>query len=339
MKSKVHRFAVALVKFALPVLLISWLLWRIDAEQWEMLRQRPKNYPLLVAAWFVATLAVSISLVRWAILVQCQGIRLSIWEAFRLGAIGYLLSFVSAGSVGGDVFKAIFLARRAPEKKVESVASVLVDRALGMYGLLVVVASALAFLPPQSTSAEFQQISHGVALLTGIGTIALVVLVTGGRWIDWCIQRVSQWRLIGNFVSRIATPLRMFHDYPRRFVLALVMSLFVHSLLTLSIYMIAKSIYDDAPSFADHLVIVPVGMIAAALPLTPAGLGVFEAAIEWLYTIIPNPPTAASGTLVALVFEIVKIVLAATGVIFYWSGNREVRETIQAVDALDNDAA
>jgi uncharacterized membrane protein YbhN (UPF0104 family) len=103
--------------------------------------------------------------------------------------------------------------------------------------------------------------------------------------------------------------------------------------------MIAKSIYDDAPSFADHLVIVPVGMIAAALPLTPAGLGVFEAAIEWLYTIIPNPPTAASGTLVALVFEIVKIVLAATGVIFYWSGNREVRETIQAVDALDNDAA
>ncbi len=339
MKSKAQRFAVALIKFALPVLLISWLLWRIDAEQWEMLRQRPKNFPLLIAAWITATLAVSISLVRWAILVQCLGIRLSIWEAFRLGAIGYLLSFVSAGSVGGDVFKAIFLARRAPDKKVESVASVLVDRALGMYGLLVVVASALAFFPPQATSAEFQQITHGVAVLTGIGTIALVMLVTGGRWIDWSLQRISKWRWIGSFVSRIATPLRMFHDYPRRFVLALVMSLFVHVLLTLSIFMIASALYDDAPSFSDHLVIVPVGMIAAALPLTPAGLGVFEAAIEWLYSIIPHPPTQASGTLVALVFELVKIVLAASGVVFYWSGNREVRETIQAVDSLENEPA
>ncbi len=69
-------------------------------------------------------------------------------EAFRLGSICFLLSFVSAGSVGGDLFKAVFLARRRPGKRVEAVASVLVDRGVGLYGLLLVVAAALLLRDP-----------------------------------------------------------------------------------------------------------------------------------------------------------------------------------------------
>ncbi|MEL7263559.1 MAG: hypothetical protein AAFP69_01945, partial [Planctomycetota bacterium] len=46
---------------------------------------------------------------------------------FRLGAIGFLFSFVSPGSVGGDLFKAVFLARRARGKTTECFASVFAD--------------------------------------------------------------------------------------------------------------------------------------------------------------------------------------------------------------------
>ena len=69
-------------------------------------------------------------------------------EAFRLGSICFLLSFVSPGSVGGDVFKAIFLAQRRPGKRIEAVASVLVDRGVGLYRLLLLVAAALVLTNP-----------------------------------------------------------------------------------------------------------------------------------------------------------------------------------------------
>ena len=99
-----------IAKFVIPIAIIAFLFMNISPEKWEKLRSQPKNYPLLATALLVALGSISISFSRWCLLVRCQGIELTIVEAFRLGAIGFLLSFVSAGSVGGDVFKAIFLA-------------------------------------------------------------------------------------------------------------------------------------------------------------------------------------------------------------------------------------
>jgi len=83
------------------------------------------------------------------------------------------------------------------------------------------------------------------------------------------------------------------------------------------------------PTFAEHFVIVPVGMLASALPLTPAGVGVLEATIETLYHLVPARVTTASGTLVALMFELVKVVLAVVGTIFYWTASREEQESLE----------
>jgi uncharacterized membrane protein YbhN (UPF0104 family) len=100
-------------------------------------------------------------------------------------------------------------------------------------------------------------------------------------------------------------------------------------MFTLSMYMIARALYPSVPTLAEHFIIVPIGLLASALPLTPAGIGVFEAAIRWLYKLIPANPTNASGTLIALVFEMVKVVIAMIGTVFYWTAGVEVRESLE----------
>ena len=62
-------------------------------------------------------------------------------DAFRLSFLSYLLNFVSVGSVGGDLFKAFFIAREQPGRRTEAVATVVVDRIVGLYGLLLVTRS------------------------------------------------------------------------------------------------------------------------------------------------------------------------------------------------------
>ena len=191
MVSSKRSIALNAIKFIIPAVIIPILLWRVEPEQWDQLTQQPKHYGLLFAAFLIAIAATALSFARWCILVRCQGIALSMLEAFRLGAICFLLSFVSVGSVGGDLFKAIFLARRRPGKRVEAVASVLVDRASGLYGLLFLVVTGTLLLQPVEVreSAEgLEDLKFAATTLFGIGTAALLVLVFGGRSVDRALQ-------------------------------------------------------------------------------------------------------------------------------------------------------
>ena len=76
--------------------------------------------------------------VRWYLLVRALQLQFRLVDAFRLGFLGYLFNFVVVGSVGGDLFKAIFIAREQPGRRAEAVATVLVDRIVGVYALVLV---------------------------------------------------------------------------------------------------------------------------------------------------------------------------------------------------------
>lgn len=337
------KIAVSLAKFAIPLAIITFLLVRIDDESWDALYRQPKNYVLLATALLVSIMAMSLSFARWCVLVRCQGIQLSMLEAFRLGSIGFLLSFVSAGSVGGDLFKAIFLANRRPGKRVEAVASVFVDRGVGLYGLLLLVSIGLLMRSSnvieaagQDTIQDIDKIKTATTVLIGIGTAVLAVLVLGGKSVDKLIRWGGKLPGIGALVQRIGQPLRMFHNHPIAFGVSILMSLGVQSLLVISMYFVARGLYESPPTLAEHFVIVPIGMLASALPITPAGLGVLELAIKWLYEVVPAVKTKASGILVALVFEMVKIVMAVIGTVFYWTASAEVRQSIESAEEETN---
>ncbi|MCM2371230.1 lysylphosphatidylglycerol synthase transmembrane domain-containing protein [Aporhodopirellula aestuarii] len=333
MSNKPKTIAITLVKFLVPVVIIGYLLWRMPASDWTNLSERSIAYPVLFAALGVAFAAIVLSFVRWWVLVRCQGIPLSLMEALRLSSICFLLSFVSAGSVGGDVFKAVFLARRTPGKRIAAVASVLVDRGAGLYGLLLLVSMGLMIRtstdPFEFNGVGLDDIKWIVGVLLGTGTAVLVTLVFGGKIVDRVIKQLSQVSIIGPVIEKIGPPLRAFHNHPWAFALSLVMSVGVQGLLVVSMFLIATSMYASPPTLAEHFVIVPIGMLASALPLTPAGIGVLEATVETLYHLVPAENTDASGTLVALVFELVKLVLAIVGTIFYWTAGKDVQESLE----------
>ncbi|WP_367302564.1 lysylphosphatidylglycerol synthase transmembrane domain-containing protein [Allorhodopirellula heiligendammensis] len=320
-------------KFVAPVLIIGYLLWRMPASNWQQLSERPINYPVLAAALGVAMVALFVSFLRWWMLVRCQGIPLSLLESLRLSSICFLLSFVSAGSVGGDLFKAVFLARRSPGKRVAAVASVFVDRGSGMYGLLLLVSVGLIMRestdPFEFNGLSIENIKWIVGGLLGTGTAVLLLLVLGGKIVDRVIQQLSGAAMVGPLIEKIGPPLRAFHHHPWAFGLSLLMSVCVQGCFVVSMYLIATSMYAAPPTLAEHFVIVPIGMLASALPITPAGIGVLEVTIETLYHLVPARATDASGTLVALVFELVKLVIAGIGTVFYWTAGKDVQESLE----------
>ena len=57
---------------------------------------------------------IVLTLIRWCFLVRALGITFSIRDALRIGFLGYLFNLSPAGIAGGDLLKAVMLAREHP---------------------------------------------------------------------------------------------------------------------------------------------------------------------------------------------------------------------------------
>ena len=335
------RFS-AIARFALPIVIIAALVYWIPAEHKRQLWEQPKRYPWIGFALLTAIIALAISFARWCVLVRAMGIRLSMVEAFRLSSIGFMLSLVSAGAVGGDLFKGIFLAKRRPGRRFEAFSSIFVDRGCGLLGLCLLAAAGLCLIDVDATGASSTDGSEGIAVsitairttvvtLVAIGVAVLAVLLVGGRWVDASLGRLETVAVVGGLVSRIARPIRAFCDRPFAIVVGIAMSVLVQGLFAISFYGIAVGLYRDVPTMAEHLVVVPTAMLISTLPLTPGGVGLLEAAMVAMYAPFTDEPEI-KGFAVALVFEVVKLVMAVIGVLFYWTAPDEVRTSLDVAN-------
>lgn len=330
------------LKFAIPLIILPWLFWQVDQEQMEILRQQPKNWWLLSAATVSCLVALCVSFVRWMWIVRGVGVDLGPADAIRLGFIGQILGMVSPGSVGGDLFKAIAVARQKRHSGASALASVLVDRAIGLYGLVVLSTASLALMPNDKLTPLLSGIRNAGIVLCIVGAIGLAIAILGGRPFDWIEKIAERLPYIGGTMQRLVGSLRVFERRPWLVLFVLLMSLMVHSALACSFYMISAGLYRNPPTFLEHVQVVPSGMVAGALPIAPAGLGVQELALVEMFKQLPDVDEAFSGLAVAAAYRLVTIFVSLIGLIYYFTsqirvGEKETRE-LQA-ELNDNGAS
>lgn len=327
MGERVKRTAVLLLKFTLPILLLVWVVTRLDPDQISQIRQRDKNWPLLIACVGMILAGVIVSFCRWYLLVRSIGINFTIRDALRLGFLGYLFNFVSVGSVGGDLFKAIFVAREQPGWRAEVVASVLVDRVVGLYALLLITSTAMLFYDIGSAPPEVQTVCRTTLIATFVGGIVLALAMVPAVTKNRFVKRLTNIPVAGHILSRLMEALVTVRSRPVVLLQIALMSFAVHACMLVGIIGITYALFDHPPSVLDHLIIVPISNVASALPFTPAGLGAFELAMDELYRRVPAS-TDASGGIVALAFRVSTIIVAGIGVVIYFYSKRELQDVL-----------
>ncbi|MEO8268263.1 MAG: lysylphosphatidylglycerol synthase transmembrane domain-containing protein [Aureliella sp.] len=316
-----HKIGLAVLKLAFPAALFGYLLWSVPTEDYRAFWSQSKRWELLLAAQLLALVAAIISFMRWRLLVRAFAIPFTVREALRLGFLGYMLNFISFGSVGGDVFKAILVARDRPEMRPEAVASVLLDRAIGLMGLVMLAWISLVLFAGDEQSPLLVGIKRGAAVLSVLSILGLATAVFAGQWFDEIIQWISGLPVAGETLARMARAVRQLRHAPRILLLLAGMAIFVHTLLAVTIYLISCGIYSEHPSLREHMMVVPPGMAAGALPLAPGGLGVQEGALAGLFRQLPDLPLLFSAILVATVYRLITITIAGIGVCFYMASH------------------
>ena len=104
----------------------AWLaasLHRSDPGTFARIASQPVQPVYVAAGWAACFGALMLTIVRWHLLVRAVGLPFGMRDAVRLGLLGYFCNFFSLGSVGGDVAKAVGLARREPARRTVAIST------------------------------------------------------------------------------------------------------------------------------------------------------------------------------------------------------------------------
>lgn len=333
------KLALILLKYGASLAIVAYLIYDAQRDEtFTRFSQQPKDWRLFGVAWVLCMSAACITFVRWYFLVRALDLPFRMADAFRLGFLGYLLNFVSLGSVGGDLFKAVFIAREQKKKRAEAVATVVIDRVIGLYVLFVVGTVAVVWTgiwsSPEETVRFIARFTVGCTVTGGLMIAALIMPgVTQGRFSHY-LRSLPK---VGHVVGRLIDAIRLYASRPGVLTVTCALSVMVHVLNTLGVYLISRAVLPEAPNLSAQFVIVSLGMVAGAAPLPMSGLGAFEGALDFLYSVVPGGVEIhrGDGLLIAFGYRAVTIVIALIGLAYWLFNRRAVAEAMHEVEELE----
>ncbi|HEY8506204.1 MAG TPA: lysylphosphatidylglycerol synthase transmembrane domain-containing protein [Gemmataceae bacterium] len=321
-----------LVKYAIGFGLLAYVLasnWHSDDPSTpglaELLRNPVQFVPLLAAAVLCAA-SVLLTFVRWYLLVRAQDLPFTLRGAVRLGLVGYFFNTFLPGAVGGDILKAYAISKQQSRRTV-AVATVLIDRAIGLWGLVWFVGLLGFYLH----AAGHPALGSHPELRTIVRTAWWVLAATLGVWValgflpQWRAERFSR-RLrslpkVGHSLGEFWLAVWIYRNKPGAVFGALLMSLVSHTGFVLTFHFATRIFAAGQPeadlgTFAEHFLIVPVGMIVQAFFPSPGGVGGGEAAFGWLYAAVLHKPRV-TGVVGCLAQRVITWGLGLIGYLVY----------------------
>ncbi len=306
--------------------LLGLAVWS-NRDKLRQVFQRQVDFRLFALAFVIYVTALMATFVRWFTLVRAVGLKFRVVDAIRLGFIGNIFNLVIPGAVGGDVIKAVFLARAHPANKASAVASMVIDRLLGLAGLFTLAGVAGAF--------AFGRANVQVQVLIGI-VWGLLTLGLGGLFVLFTpqlypvLERFTAGRAkLGRIVKELESAALAYRSRSRLIVGCLLASVCIHSLYVVAFYTASRAIFDALPTFAEHFLIVPLVLFSTAVPLPFGALGLTEIVSGKLFAlgqVGEATLAAANGTIAMMAFRTVMYASGLLSLMVYLVNLRWVRE-------------
>lgn len=290
----------------------------------------PKNWGYLSASLLLITFSTVLAIVRWHLLIWALDIPLRFGDALRLGFAALPLNIVCPGGlVGGDLFKAFFIARSQPGRRAEAAATVLLDRVLGLIPLVVLGAIASLFLEQLPASV----VNTGVRWILLLGSIGgvLGLFIMLQPWFTrliW-VRGLAKLPYVGSIAVNILNGVTLYQSRPRVLVFAVLMGFVGHVATICGFYYGAVGAGVWCPSLSSHMYFMPLAEVIGMIPSPmPAGIGPLELAVSEAYMYaangqIPVDVARTAGLLATLTFRVVCALVAAVGAVYYLSARKE----------------
>jgi uncharacterized protein (TIRG00374 family) len=256
----------------------------------------------LLAAW------------RWILLLQSRGFKIPISYGFSLYLIGMFFNYALPGSVSGDLVRGYYLVQDHPERKMDSVLSVLIDRILGLYSFfilsLLAIACDLAFVLAHEQIRWLAMLCLLIFLgMTGFFILSFSTRLYRLSGLDFVVCRVQP-------LHRLMQGFQRFGQNRKILAVSVLVSVLAQLFCLSVFYYLGFVLNEPGATWQSILFAVPMGFVVTAVPIAPAGVGVGQVAFLYLFQTYMNK-TSQFGAISITIFQLTNAVWSLVGVIFY----------------------
>jgi uncharacterized membrane protein YbhN (UPF0104 family) len=328
-----HISLIARIIVAVVAILLAFY-----GQDWARLAEifgglNPWWFALCLATFAVAQVLISI---RWWLLLRAQSIYISVFAAIRLFFLGLFYNNVMPGAVGGDVLKAWYITKHT-HRRLEGALSVLVDRVIGLAGLVLMAVFTYSLFmrgrPAGKNMGEerapggWLSQHEGAVLWLGLGiAVVLAVLMLAhpaGRRILADGARRLQTRGLA-LLKRTKDALIVYCAKPGPMFAALILTFISQSMVIASFWPLGRNLGIDV-EMKYYFVIFPIMWVVAAVPISPAGLGIFEWGTKKGFVALTGADPGSALAL-ALCQRLVWLLASLPGVLIHLLGAHLPRE-------------
>ncbi|WP_413290383.1 lysylphosphatidylglycerol synthase transmembrane domain-containing protein [Bdellovibrio sp. HCB337] len=327
MRKKAKNLIVQALKVVLALGLIIWLVQsgKLNFKALANLLQ-----PQYLAAGFCLIFAnMYLTSERWRMLLQTQDHHQNSWQTFKLTMIGIFFNFAVPGGVGGDLVKAFYFTKDHPESKMIAATSVLMDRVLGLYAMILMALFAMLLdWNHVQDHPTLRLLWTAILILFVVATMGLGMIFSQKLYDRGSFKRLLL-KLPGNSkTTRIYESLHMYGRNYKYLIASVIISLLAQTFSILFMILAGTASGLGAEmKWQTYFLVAPLGFMATAVPISPAGVGVGQAAFYFLFNIYTGHPTDLGPTTITAL-QVAQFLSGLLGAYFYMQRKERVPEKV-----------
>ncbi|MCC6278292.1 MAG: flippase-like domain-containing protein [Oligoflexia bacterium] len=316
-KTRVKQLLISGFKLVFAVILIGLLIRseKITAAPFVQMSQIPWLAPLIFGLIF---LLIFINNYRWLLLLKGLGIDSNVRQTLPLTFIGLFFNLAMPGSVGGDVIKAYYIAGEHHHSRLKAITSVIMDRIVGFYAMGLLGLGAVLFnIEKILSSHQLRVLAVFIGAIVGgfslFFTLGFSKTIKEHSWTEKLITKMPMHQIW----KRMYDAIHSFRNSRKQFGLGILLSMICHSLIILCFLIISRQLGYSEVTALSLFFIVPLGLVATAIPISPAGIGVGQAVFLTLFVWYFGNDSELGPTLIT-VFQVVQAIWGLVGAYFYF---------------------
>lgn len=310
-----------LIRPLIAIILLG-LLFKSGFIKFDQLKESVQNTQLMLSGLGLIGFQFLFFTFRWKIIVDFYQ-KISFSKILKLSLIGQFFNIFIPGGVGGDVVKALELAKSEPVQKKNALTTVLIDRVMGLY-CMIIFSTLFLFLELNQTF-DVKKYFYTSLVMWITATLGFVFLDKISLFISTLTQKnnLSTHKKISVLIFiKISEALQIinagfkslsnFKTLTQIFIISLVAQLLSISFL----YLVASSISSQTPSFILFFPLACFAFMASSIPITPGGIGFGQAAFYFIFSIFSKD--AANAVVVGIsLMQLFSLIFSLPGAYFF----------------------
>jgi uncharacterized protein (TIRG00374 family) len=219
--------------------------------------------------------------------------------------------------VSGDFVKAYYVSKESQGRGSRALSSIIFDRVAGVSALVLISAFAMVSSRGTDWSQRLLDALEIFVVASGLGVIAfygyLYLLKDKHDVVGILLQSVERRYPKFGSVKRSYEGIRVYRSCRGTVLSAFVISLLIHALVILACAFFARALGEHDLVLHALFVVVPLGLLVTAIPVTPAGVGTGHAAFTGLFHLLGSN----AGANVFNFFLIHQLVFGGLGGLLY----------------------